>query len=106
MKGTTYMDYRPWLLCDDTGTITLTGWAETTASSDTDPDTASTTEHWPTYTICQDRTHYPPDLRNSDSTSRPQPTSTTSTTSTSNTPTSPRYAPYSTANKPRASRSG
>jgi hypothetical protein len=59
MKGTTYMDYRLWLLCDDTGTITLTGWAETTASTATDPDTASTTEHWPTYTICQNRTQLP-----------------------------------------------
>ncbi len=58
MKGTTYMDYGLWLLSDDAGTIILTGWSET-ADSDADPTAATKAEHWPIYTICQDRARLP-----------------------------------------------
>jgi hypothetical protein len=49
-KGTASMDYALWLLSDATGAITLSGWAETTDA---------TTEHWPTYTLCQDHAQLP-----------------------------------------------
>ena len=41
-KGTLYMDYGLWLLSDETGRITLTGWSET-GSDSTDPN--ATTSH-------------------------------------------------------------
>lgn len=50
MKATTSMDYGLWLLATNDGTITLTGWVETTPA---------TTENWPTYRICSDRQQLP-----------------------------------------------
>lgn len=45
------MAYGLWLLTDDGGRIILHGWS--------DPDTEAPinrTDHWPIYTLCQDRT--------------------------------------------------
>ena len=50
----TDVNYGLWLLRDDTGTITLTGWSETI-----NPDGATKTEHWPTYALCNDATELP-----------------------------------------------
>ena len=52
------MNYGLWLLHDETGTITLTGWSETTNST-TNPDDPTKTEHWPSYTLCTDRNQLP-----------------------------------------------
>ena len=49
-KGTLYMDYGLWLLTDDAGQITLTGWSET--SSEASPEAPAKTDHWPTYVLC------------------------------------------------------
>lgn len=57
-KGTLYMDYGLWLLTDPTGRITLTGWAETSATG-TDPDVPVRTDHWPTYDLCENRDQLP-----------------------------------------------
>ena len=54
----THMDYGLWLLRDDTGTTTLTGWSET-ATTATNPDAPTKTEHWPTYTLCHDPNQLP-----------------------------------------------
>lgn len=48
----TYMDYGLWLVRDNTGTITLTGWSETAATTGLNGSTK--TDHWPTYTLCRD----------------------------------------------------
>lgn len=55
MKGTLYMDYALWLLSDDAGRITLTGWAESGAEGDATA-AETRTDHWPTYLLCEDRT--------------------------------------------------
>ena len=57
-KGTLFMDYGLWLLTDETGQITLTGWSEAPAD-DTLPDAAPKTDHWPRYTLCEDRSALP-----------------------------------------------
>jgi hypothetical protein len=57
MKATTTMNYGLWLLANDDGTITLTGWTETTPAAT--PDSPPRTEHWPTYTLCQHRQQLP-----------------------------------------------
>ena len=57
-KGTLYMDYGLWLLSDETGRITLTGWSET-GSDSTDPNATTRTDHWPTYPLCDDRAQLP-----------------------------------------------
>lgn len=55
-KGIAHMQYGLWLLSDDAGRITLTGWSEP-HRDDTDPTAATArTDHWPTYTLCGDRT--------------------------------------------------
>lgn len=57
MKATTTMNYGLWLLANDDGTITLTGWAETTPAAT--PDSPPNTEDWPTYPLCQNRQQLP-----------------------------------------------
>jgi hypothetical protein len=52
------MDYGLWLLCDDDGTIALTGWSEN-PGSDANPTADTKTDRWRTYTLCQDRTQLP-----------------------------------------------
>ena len=61
-KGTLYMDYGLWLLSDETGRITLTGWSET-GSDSTDPNATTRTDHWPTYPLCDDRAQLPARLQ-------------------------------------------
>ena len=51
------MDYGLWLVRDNTGTITLTGWSEAAAA--TCPDISAKTDHWPTYTLCRDPNQLP-----------------------------------------------
>lgn len=51
------MDYGLWLLAEPSGTITLTGWSET--SSDASPDAPAKTDHWPTYVLCSTRDQLP-----------------------------------------------
>ncbi|ORX14126.1 hypothetical protein [Mycobacterium xenopi] len=58
MTSATYMDYGLWLLCDDTGAITLTGWSQT-PGRDSDATAPAKAEHWPIYTLCQDRSQLP-----------------------------------------------
>jgi hypothetical protein len=53
------MDYGLWLLADETGRITLTGWSET----GTDPNATTRTDHWPAYPLCDDRTQLPARLQ-------------------------------------------
>ena len=100
-KGTLYMDYGLWLLSDETGRITLTGWSET-GSDSTDPNatlepiTGRTTRCATTARSC------PRAFRNSAWTWPPEPISTTSTgpgTSTSGTPISPPSGLLSTAKR-------
>lgn len=50
------MDYGLWLLANDTGQITLTGWSETGG------DSTTRTDHWPTYPLCEDRAQLPDKL--------------------------------------------
>jgi hypothetical protein len=57
-KGTLYMDYGLWLLADETGRITLTGWSET-GGPEAANGAAPKTEHWPIYTLCDDRAELP-----------------------------------------------
>lgn len=57
MKATTTMNYGLWLLANHDGTITLTGWAETTPAAD--PDAPPNTEYWPTYPLCKSRQQLP-----------------------------------------------
>ena len=57
-KGTLYMDYGLWLLADETGGITLTGWSET-ATAGAASEAAPKTYHWPIYTLCEDRAELP-----------------------------------------------
>lgn len=57
-KGLLYMDYGLWLLSDDAGRITLTGWSETGGNS-TDPDAVTQTDHWPAYPLCDNRSQLP-----------------------------------------------
>lgn len=47
------MNYGLWLLAEPSGTITLTGWSET--SSEANPDAPAKTDHWPTYVLCSTR---------------------------------------------------
>lgn len=48
------MDYGLWLLCDQSGRISLTGWSEL------GNDNAETrTDHWPAYPLCEDRALLP-----------------------------------------------
>ena len=54
LKGTLSMDYGLWLLCDKTGQISLTGWSELSTDS-----TETRTDHWPAYTLCEDRAQLP-----------------------------------------------
>ena len=61
-KGILYMDYGLWLLSDETGRITLTGWSET-GSDSTDAGAATRAERWPTYPLCDDRARLPARLQ-------------------------------------------
>ncbi|MDZ4269802.1 MAG: hypothetical protein U1D00_29700 [Mycobacterium sp.] len=61
-KGLLYMDYGLWLLADDTGRITLTGWSET-GSGDAVSGAPARTDHWPVYDLCDGREQLPDCLR-------------------------------------------
>ena len=61
-KGTVCMDYGLWLLSNETGQITLTGWSQT-GSDSTNPDASPRTDHWPTYPLCEHRAQLPARLR-------------------------------------------
>jgi len=58
LKGTLYMNYKLWLLVDETGWIKLRGWSETGGDS-TDPDVATRIDYWPDYPLCEDRAQLP-----------------------------------------------
>ena len=53
-KGLRYMDYGLWLLCDETGRVTLTGWSEP-GNDSTGSNLTARTDHWPVYLLCDDR---------------------------------------------------
>jgi hypothetical protein len=57
-KGTLYMDYGLWLLADETGRVTLTGWSETPTAG-VASEAAPKTDNWPIYTLCDDRSELP-----------------------------------------------
>lgn len=57
-KGTLYMEYGLWLLADETGRITLTGWSEADAAGN-ESGAAPKTDHWPVYTLCDSRDELP-----------------------------------------------
>lgn len=61
-KGLLYMDYGLWLLADDTGRITLTGWSEA-SGADSAPAATARTDHWPVYALCDNREQLPERLR-------------------------------------------
>lgn len=52
------MDYGLWLLREPTGTITLTGWSETSGAA-TSPTASAKTDHWPLYTLCSEPSQLP-----------------------------------------------
>ena len=56
------MEYGLWLLSDEDGQITLTGWSQT-GSDSTDPDASTRTDHWPTYPLCDNRAQLPTRLQ-------------------------------------------
>ena len=62
-KGTHYMDYGLWLLSDENGRITLTGWSETGSDGSPIPTPPPGPSHWPSYPLCDDRAQLPARLR-------------------------------------------
>lgn len=54
VKGIAQMAYRLWLLADESGQITLTGWSEPQ-----DEAAGARADHWPVYPLSCDRAQLP-----------------------------------------------